>query len=95
MLGDNCVHATSAVDYRSLQEMRIAATVYIADIGPGNVERIMTEYTQRYPPRNDTRFLLSLAASHWKRDDANIRLPRRMNSEEQTVTTDAAMTNTS
>ena len=82
MLGDNCIHATSAIDYRSSQEMRIAATVYIADIGPENVARIMTEYTQRYPPRNDTRFLLSLAATHWQRDDASVRLPRRMNPEQ-------------
>jgi hypothetical protein len=79
VLGDNCIHATSAVDYRRSHDMRIAATVYIADIRPDNVERIMKEYTQSYPPRSDSSLLLTLAATHWQRADARIRLPRRTN----------------
>ena len=80
MVGDGCIHATSAIDYRGSNEMRMAATVYIADVRPNNVERIMSHYTQRYPPEGDTEFVLRLAASHWKRNDDSIQLPRYPNS---------------
>lgn len=76
MVGDGCIHATSAVDYRGSNEMRMAATVYVADVRPNNVDRIMSYYTQRYPPGGDTDIMLSLAASHWKRDDEQIQLQK-------------------
>ena len=76
MVGDGCIHATSAVDYHNTKEMRLAATVYNADIRPSNIEAtILEEYTQRYPPEGDSEFMMSLAGNYWKRDDESVRLP--------------------
>jgi hypothetical protein len=47
MLGDDAYHATSAVDYRASKEMRMAATIYIADINEENIEDILEDYTVR------------------------------------------------
>ena len=63
-MGDDAFHATSAVDYRRNKEMRMAATVYVADLNERNVENIMDHYTQAYPPR-DRGLLLSWAGKHW------------------------------
>jgi hypothetical protein len=61
-------HATSAIDYRTTRNFRLAATVYVADITPDNVQAIVDHYTQPYPPKNrDT--LLGWAGTHWKKDD--------------------------
>jgi len=75
MLGDEAYHATAAVDYRASKQMRVAATVYVADIQQSNIDTIMEDYTQKYPLKGDYEFLLSLAGTHWKRDDASVRLP--------------------
>lgn len=48
-MGDGCVHATSACDYRHLKKMRLAATIYVADVNEENVGNILNEYTQEYP----------------------------------------------
>ena len=32
-MGDDAHHATSAVDYQDIRQMRMAATVYVAHIG--------------------------------------------------------------
>lgn len=75
MMGDNSTHATSPCDYRLAGEMRIAATVYVADVNEDNVERILADYTQAYPPR-DLDLLMSWAGRHWRKDDASVKLPR-------------------
>lgn len=72
--GDDSWHGTSAVDYRVEKDMRLAATIYIADVRESNVDSIMKDYTQAYPPR-DHDLLLSWAGRHWRRDDPNHRLP--------------------
>ena len=41
MMGDGAIHATSAVDYRMSKEMRMAATVYVADVNDENVHNIL------------------------------------------------------
>jgi hypothetical protein len=64
MLGDNAIHSTSSINYTSTKEFRMAATVYISDVHPGNVENIMSDYTQAYPPR-DPKLLLRDAGKHW------------------------------
>jgi hypothetical protein len=74
LMGDDAYHGTSAVDYRVQKQMRMAATVYIADIGEDNIDAILKDYTQRYPPR-DPEILLGMAGSHWRSDDPSTRLP--------------------
>ena len=74
MMGDDCFHATSAVDYRHSREMRLAATIYIADVNERNAKHITDEYTQAYPPRNAD-LLLSWAGRHWLPNDPTRTLP--------------------
>lgn len=74
MNGDDAMHASSACDYRTTKEMRMAATIYIADVNDDNVEEIMAQYTQAFPP-NDRDLLLSWAGRHWKKDDPSVKLP--------------------
>jgi len=75
LMGDNAYHGTSAVDYRRKKEMRLAATVYVADVNENNVDRIQEDYTQAYPPR-DRDLLMSWAGTHWNRNDETARLPK-------------------
>jgi hypothetical protein len=74
MMGDDANHATSAVDYHARKEMRMAATIYVADINEANVDAILEE-TQNYPPKGRPDILLSMAGKHWSRDDPSVRLP--------------------
>ena len=74
MMGDEAYHATSAVDYRSNKEYRMAATIYIADVNEQNVDSIMSNYTQAYPPQ-DQDMLLGWSARHWKKNDPSRKLP--------------------
>jgi hypothetical protein len=75
MMGDDAYHATSAVDYRVQKEMRMAATVYIGDINEDNIDNILSDYTQHYPPKDRPDLLLEMAGTHWHRDDPSARLP--------------------
>jgi hypothetical protein len=74
-MGDDAYHATSAVDYQGIRQMRMAATVYVADIGEDNIDNIMSDYTQHYPPSDRPDLLLAMAGSHWNPTDPNVRLP--------------------
>lgn len=76
MMGDDAHHATSAADYRLDKEMRMAATVYIADINEGNIDAILKDYTQHYPPQDRPDLLLSMAGQHWHRKNPKARLPK-------------------
>jgi len=40
LMGDNAFHATSAINYTSAKEFRMAATVYVADVHEWNVNNI-------------------------------------------------------
>ena len=75
LIGDDAYHGTSAVDYRLSKEMRMAATVYIADIQKDNIDSIMADYTQNYPPPRRKDLLLGMAGIHWKRKDPYVSLP--------------------
>jgi len=75
LMGDGAMHGTSAVDYRKNKEMRLAATIYVADVNEANADRIMADYTQAYPPQ-DRELLMSWAGRHWKPDDPSAKLPK-------------------
>ena len=75
MMGDGAHHSTSSVDYRVSKQMRMAATIYIADINKDNLDAILAE-TQNYPPRDNPGLLWSMAGRDWKRDDPTVKLPK-------------------
>ena len=55
--------------------MRMAATVYVADISGDNIHAIMQDYTQNYPPDDRPDMLLDMAGTHWRRNEPAYRLP--------------------
>ena len=67
MIGDDVMHATSECDYRNIPgAMRLAATVYIADINEDNVDTIAeTTLTQAFP-LPDAAWVMSQRARHWE-----------------------------
>jgi hypothetical protein len=50
--------------------------VYIADVNDDNVDNILNEYTQAYPPSDDRDLLLGWAGRHWKKGDPSVTLPK-------------------
>ena len=75
MVGDGTVHATSAIDYRAQHDqMRIMASVYVADINYTNADWLAEEVTQVYPP--DGKTLLDWAGRHWRKNDPSVKLPK-------------------
>jgi hypothetical protein len=76
LVGDDAYHGTGAVQYRN--EMRMAATVYIADIGADNIDAVLSDYVtyaQAYPPPNQPDILLRSAKKHWDSTNPSKRLP--------------------
>jgi len=69
LIGDDARHATSECDYRDEPgAMRLAATVYIADINEDNAESIASGTLTQAFPLPDVDWLLSQRARHWERD---------------------------
>ena len=79
MIGDEARHRTASVNYDS-GAMRIAATVYLADINEDNVDEIIDRYTQVYPPA-DREYLLDPREDHWGNDK---QLPKTSRGHPQT-----------
>jgi len=86
MVGDHALHATAACDYRRTDtstcidtnmniNMRLAATVYLGDVTPSNVNNLLLSLTQAYPPVGDAQHLLDRAGSHWSKTDPAKKLP--------------------
>jgi len=79
MVGDNALHATAPCNYRQKQTtetvMRLAATIYIGDITPTNVNHLLLSLTQAYPPPGNARHLLDRAGSHWSKSNPSKKLP--------------------
>ena len=55
--------------------MRMAATVYIGDITPENVNHLLMSLTQAYPPVGNAQHLLDRAGSHWSKSNPSKKLP--------------------
>jgi len=69
MLGDQSLHATAPCDYRETSEMRLSATVYFFDVNEDNVDGILEDFDQYYPPKEslDSDYLLKRSGIHWKK----------------------------
>ncbi|KAL9181996.1 hypothetical protein ACHAXT_012339 [Thalassiosira profunda] len=71
MMGDDAMHGTEACDYRSTKGMRLAATVYIADINEVNAKRITEKTLTQIFPLADTKWLMAQSGRHWKGDEGH------------------------
>ena len=65
LVGDKAVHAPTVFDYTRAEEMRVMAFVYVADINKSNVQEIMKNLTQNFPPASKKNFLKD-AGNHWQ-----------------------------
>lgn len=71
LLGDEVSHATSKVEHTQ-GHFRMMATLFMADVTPQNVDAVKKSYSQdgfRPDP-------LTIAGTHWKKDDKSVKLPR-------------------
>lgn len=73
-VGDNTRHAAGNCDYRENGEVRLMATLYLADINENNVKSIVKHYTDPFPPAT-VDYLLKWRGLHWKKD-GSAQLPR-------------------
>jgi hypothetical protein len=65
--GPNTMHATAMMNYCD-DEFRICISLSLAHITPMNVQLILRDISQQYPPKRE-KFLLELAANaHWTRN---------------------------
>jgi len=71
LMGDDAMHGTQACDYRDKKGMRMAATVYIADINSLNAEDIAKKTLTQIFPLPDTKWLKSQQGRHWGNDNDN------------------------
>jgi prolyl 4-hydroxylase len=71
LMGDDAMHGTEACDYREKKGMRLAATVYIADINRENARDIASQTLTQIYPLPDTTWLLSQAGRHWGDENDN------------------------
>ena len=69
MMGDDAMHGTEACDYRATKGMRLAATVYIANVNYENAWDITSQTLTQIFPLPDARWLLTQAGRHWRRYD--------------------------
>ena len=88
MVGDNTYHATAACDYRDQGQMRMAATIYMADVKAANLAQHLESLTQVYPP-NDPSHLFNRRARHWKATNPQRRLPGPLLINDQDATLQA------
>ncbi|KAL7522474.1 hypothetical protein ACHAWX_007158 [Stephanocyclus meneghinianus] len=71
LMGDDAMHGTEACDYRAQKGMRMAATVYIADINADNARDIATQTLTQIYPLPDVNYLLSQTGRHWGNNNDN------------------------
>ena len=65
LMGDDAMHGTEACDYREKKGMRLAATVYIADVNYNNAWDITSQTLTQIFPLPDARWLMTQAGRHW------------------------------
>ncbi len=65
MMGDDAMHGTEACDYREKSGMRLAATVYIADINDTNANSVAEQTLTQIFPQPDAQWLMAQAGRHW------------------------------
>ncbi|KAL3827452.1 hypothetical protein ACHAXA_003186 [Cyclostephanos tholiformis] len=69
MMGDEAYHGTEACDYREKKGMRLAATVYVADINEKNAQNIAAQTLTQIFPLADAKWLIAEAGRHWVADN--------------------------
>ena len=72
LLGDDATHASAKAQYSGKGAFRMMATFLMADVTKHNAKKVKECYSQREFCPNP----LTLAASHWKKGDKSVKLPR-------------------
>ena len=74
VMGDETYHGTAEADYTHAKEMRLVASVYMAEITRGNIQGLMETLTQPYPPP-ERDYFFERQGIHWDPRDPMKRLP--------------------
>lgn len=64
-MGDDAMHGTEACDYREKEGMRLAATIYIADLNDENAQKVADQTLTQIFPLAFAMWLMSQAGRHW------------------------------
>lgn len=65
MMGDDAMHGTQACDYRKTKGMRLAATIYVADVNEANYKDITSGTLTQIFPLPDDDWLWAQRGRHW------------------------------
>merc|ERR1712232_638801 len=68
MVGHDTMHGTNACNYRRQKDVRIAATIYMADINEENAQIIADDATSIFPLPGDVEWTMAQRGRHWSRD---------------------------
>lgn len=73
-VGDNTKQTIGDIDYKVSSKVVILATLYVADINEENIENLLKDFTDPFPPK-DRDYFLERRGIHWKKD-GSVQLPR-------------------
>ena len=83
MVGDGMSHGTAQCDYRDQKQMRVAATIYLADVNNSNINNVVKSFkdiknlkkTEEENGKSSPVLPYSLRDRHWKKADPHKKLP--------------------
>mmetsp|Transcript_50707 Transcript_50707/g.152719 ORF Transcript_50707/g.152719 Transcript_50707/m.152719 type:complete len:260 (+) Transcript_50707:628-1407(+) len=65
LLGEDTYHCTHECNHRESQKVRMAVTIYIADLTEENVDGVADDDTSMFPPPGATEWLWAQRGRHW------------------------------
>ena len=77
LVGDGTRHGTRECDHRASREVRITASIYLADLNDGNLGVVAGDTTSIFPPTGEgdgERWIWTQRGRHWNRDDRSVSL---------------------
>ena len=77
LVGDGTRHGTRECDHRSSREVRITASIYLADLNDDNLHVVAGDTTSIFPPTGEgdgERWIWSQRGRHWNKNDGSVSL---------------------
>jgi hypothetical protein len=74
-IGDYTRHTTGNFDYQDSDPIIVLATIYVAQISEENVESILLDFSDPFPPK-DGEYFLKMKGRHWN-NERSTHLPRK------------------
>ena len=68
LVGDGTKHGTKECDHRSLREVRISCSIYLADLTEENLDAIVGDDTSVFPPTDAAEWMWAQRGRHWNKN---------------------------